>query len=70
MTGEAGADLEIKRERVPSSRNSVSTGGLGDAVSPQWVQGKALLGVQGAKALEALRISSFCYPKNTLKIVF
>ena len=28
-------------------------GGLGDAISPQRVQGRALVGVQGAKPLEA-----------------
>ena len=67
-----GADLEIKMGGggVPSSRNSVSAGGLGGAVSPPVVQGKALVGAQGAKPPEALRISNFFYPKNTLKIVF
>ena len=58
-----GADLEIKRG-CPSSRTSVSAGGLGGTVSPQWVQGKVLVGAQGAKPPEAPRFRVF----STLKI--
>jgi hypothetical protein len=46
----SGADLGFQVR----GRETVSeAGGLGAALSPQWVQGKALVGVQGAKPPEA-----------------
>ena len=41
-----------------------AAGGLGGAVSPQWVQGRALVGVQVAKPLEALAILQYKVSKK------
>ena len=44
---------------VRPERNKIPAVGLGGAVSPQWVQGSASVGVQGAKPPKASQISHF-----------
>ena len=54
----------------PSSRKSVSAGGLGGTVSPPVGPGQSLGGGPGGKAPgSSPDFEVFC-PKNTLKIVF
>ena len=54
---------------VHNDRRSLlnTVGDLEDIVSPQWVQGRALVRMQGGKAPEALRTLYFTVPGKRLK---
>ena len=69
LSSTSGADLEMKMGgfHLPETHSQLGVWGL---CKPPVGQGQSLGGGPRRKTPEAPRISSFFYPKNTLKIVF
>ena len=69
-----GAAIRYGREQVTNAAwvhakgMPNAAGGLGDAVRPQRVQSRALVGDQGAKPPEASRFYTLVMPEMALKI--